>query len=102
MEIVITYWWIITISKVVMLGTSFYKLHKSNYKSKLWRGLFIIAIILAYVGPIKYDGTDSTHASIQQVESVESNKELPKKVNDNSFQEATSKNIGITQQDIWK
>jgi len=102
MEITLTYWWIISVSKVIMIGTSLYKLHKSNYKSKLWRWLFIIAIILAYIGPVKYDGTDSTRVSKQQVESIESNKELPEKVIDNSFEKLTSKPISISNEDIWK
>jgi len=103
MEIVIAYFWIVNLIAGLLGIWFFYKAAvKYKFKSKKWNILSIIFLVLGLINPVKINGTNSKQMLKQQSYSIESTKVLPKKVQDNSFENGLkSSTKNITNKEIW-
>jgi len=96
MSFTIQWFWLIKVGVLIGLWYSIFNLYKTKGKSIFWIFMTVVGVALSVVNPIKIQpiAVDNykTNRTIVKV--------LPKKVIDNSFQKAVTKDITIHKDDL--
>lgn len=99
MELIIQWFWVV---KLFLALFTIYVVYKAAiqylFKSKFWNIAAVIAVLLAFIQPVKMDVQTKTTTDYAN-QQIKSNKVLPPKVTDNSFSQS-QKLDGITKEDL--
>lgn len=98
MDFMVQWFWIVKLLVIIGLGMSVYFLYKSKFKSKFWYAMVAVGAILFFISPVKLD-VDTRKQQVRSNDFVKTTKELPPKVEDNSFKQ-NQQNLGITTEDL--
>ncbi len=102
MEVTFAWFWIIKLIWTAIVAFVWIKAYNRRFKNLVWNVLLAIVSILFVLSPIKINGTNSNSTIQQENNAIEMSKELPEKVQDNSFKNGNSEVKSITKKDIWK
>lgn len=95
----IQWFWLISLFQLILLSLAVYRFYKSNWKSKLWGALSILALLFWAVSPVKLD-VNVEQAQNRTNQTIAKTKELPDRVTDSSFKDKANSVEGITKTDL--
>lgn len=98
MELILHWYWILKLTLTAIFIFLLYKaIYQYDFNNRTYNILALIFFILMLVNPIKLK-PDS--ASIRQNKQIEATKQLPAKVEDNSFKQNTNAIKGISKEEL--
>lgn len=100
MELIFQWFWLLKFIAILFTGFAIYKVIKSGFKSKIWMIIAGVTLLFHLVSPIKLDVSTKTHTD-RTNNYIQQNKQLPDRVEDNSFQRSKQFDT-ISEQDLWK
>lgn len=99
MELTFAWFWLIKLVIAGIGGFFAWKLFQSEFKSKLWWVATVAMVLFIVVSPLKLD-VDTRSQTHYTNETIRKGKVIPPKIEDNSFEQNTNKNIGISENDL--
>lgn len=92
------FWVVKLIVALLTIGVVYKATIQHSFQSKLWNTVAIIAVLLAFIQPVKMD-VQTKNVTNHANQQISKNKVLPPKVTDNSFSQS-QKLDGITKEDL--